>query len=157
MPMDPVKIALAVQSGLSPICGSCKKFWQARERNIPGDQCMSKDNCGGPMSGDTFHEYDGPITNFTKWCFVCAEPSKFGIQVRGRARVIGACAEHIKLMGELRPVGTEAELKYGIKSEEGSTSLKQIVGPPKKSLFKAIQEVEDHFAEKEGRDPEGGQ
>jgi hypothetical protein len=61
-------------------------------------------------------------------------------------------------MGELRPVGTKEDtLKYGIKSEEGSTSLNQILGPPKKSLFKAIKEVEDHFAEKEGRDPEGDQ
>lgn len=107
------------------------------------------------MSGGTFHDYDGPITNFTKWCFVCAQPSKFGIQVRGSARVIGACAEHIKLMGELRPTGEETEVKFGIKSEEGSTSLKQILGPPKKSLFDEIRKVEDHFAKKEGRDPEG--
>ncbi len=151
MTINPVKVALAVQGGLSMICATCPKYWDGRDRNLPGDQCTSKTNCGGPLSGDTFHDYSGPITDFTRWCFVCADKAFFGIRVRSHARVVGVCKEHVKLMAELRPVGTSGDLAYVIKSGNGDVTLRQLQGPKPKSLFKAIQEAEDYFDEKEGK------
>jgi hypothetical protein len=59
------------------------------------------------------------------------------------------------MLAEIRPVktdGTEADdaPKYLIKSKDGTLSIREILGPEKPSLFKAIQEVEDHYAKKNG-------
>lgn len=150
---DPIKIALAVQGGLSPICATCKKFWGARERNVPDGKCLAVSGCGGPLSGGNFHEYEGPISDFTRWCFVCGADSSFGVQVDNRPRVIGVCEEHVRMLAELRPVSKPGlQPQYAIKSKSGTLTIREILGPEKKSLFKAIQEVEDHYAEKDGRE-----
>jgi hypothetical protein len=60
------------------------------------------------------------------------------------------CKEHVKLMAELRPVGSSGELAYAIKTGNGDVTLRQLLGPKPKSLLKAIKETEDYFAEKEG-------
>ena len=151
--MNEIKVALAVQGGLSPVCATCKKYWGARDRNIPEPRCLSVDNCAGPAGGDDFHEYDGPITDFSRWCFACGEESAFGIQVYTRLRTIGVCKNHVRMLAEIRPLnqdGTEAldAPKYLIKSKDGALTIREILGPEKPSLLKAIMEVEDHFAAK---------
>ena len=152
--INPLKMAEAVRGGLSPVCATCNKYWIARDRNIPEPRCMSVDNCAGPAGGDDFHEYDGPITDFSRWCFACGEESAFGIQVTGRLRTIGVCKNHVRMLAEIRPLkqdGTEAAdaPKYVIKSKDGILSIREILGPEKPSLIKAISEVEAHFAEKD--------
>lgn len=153
MSKDAVKIALAVQGGLSPVCATCTKFWDARERNVPDGKCLAVDGCGGPLSGDDFHEYDGPITDFTRWCFMCGADSKFAIQADGRVRQIGICENHVRTLAELRPMSKPGlHPKYVVKSNNGTLTIREIVAPEKKSLFKAIQEVEDHYTKKDGKD-----
>ena len=79
--MDPIKVALAVQGGLSPICATCNKYWKAREQNVPDGRCLAVDGCGGPLVGDDFHEYEGPMTDFSRWCFVCGEDAHAVVSV----------------------------------------------------------------------------
>lgn len=152
--MQAAKVALAVQDGVSIVCATCKHYWAARDRGVPGNTCLSQENCGGPLSGDIFHSYDGPLTDFSRWCFVCGSEAKFGIQVRSHPRIIGVCAEDVKMLADVRPIrwdGAEP-LPVLLKNEDGSLTIQQLMGPPKKSLMKAIAEVESYYAEKEGRE-----
>ena len=149
MPLDQNKIALAMASGLSAVCATCKKYWEAQDRGL-NERCSSTIRCGSPLAGDTFSDYDGPMAGgLHLWCFVCGGKSHFGIRVNGRPTVIGACKDHIRYAEQLQPIGgppNQIEVK---------TSGGQLPGTyKKKSLGDAIQEVEDYYAKKEGREPE---
>ena len=153
MPLNVLKVAQAVQGGLSPVCATCSKYWAARERGVPGDRCLAQNNCSGPAGGDDFHEYNGPITDFSRWCFACGDDSAFGVQVHNRLRTIGVCKNHVRMLAEIRPLkdGEPGDApKYLIKSKDGALTIRQILGPEKKSLIKAISEVEAHYANKRG-------
>jgi hypothetical protein len=64
------------------------------------------------------------------------------------------CPDHVKMLAEVRPIrwdGAEP-LPVLLKNEDGTLTIKQLMGPPKKSLVKAIAEVEKYYADKEGRE-----
>jgi hypothetical protein len=107
MALDPIKIAVAMADGLSAVCATCTKYWEARDRDLPGHQCLSTERCGSPLAGDCFHEYEGPISDLSKLCFVCGEPSKYGLRVGQLIRTIGACAEHVQMVHKVQAKGRE--------------------------------------------------
>jgi len=122
MPVDPTKVALAMANGLSAVCATCSRYWEARDRGIPGDACGSRVRCGSPMAGDTFSDYDGPLRGALHlWCFVCSQQAHFGIRVNGRSQVIGACEEHIRYVEKYRPVGGP-DTRVEVKSPKGGDS-----------------------------------
>ena len=92
---------LAVAAGLSVVCSTCKKWKDSVDRGLP--KCLALDGCGSPIVGDTFHEYDGPIVDFLRLCFVCGQPSTKGIRVKGHARLIGACEKHVEYVVKMAP------------------------------------------------------
>ena len=102
MPIGPQDVAAAVGRGLSIICATCQKYWQARDNQVPGDRCTSSGGCGSPIAGDTFHEYDGPITQFDRWCFVCGDIATHALRVKTHVRVIGCCERHLELVKTLK-------------------------------------------------------
>lgn len=146
MAVSPIQVAQAVRNGLSAVCATCTRYWEARDRGLPEPQCLAKNGCGSPIRGDTFSEYNGPLRDFSKWCFVCAQPAHAGIRVRGHTRLMGVCQEHTRLLQTLKPlhneeIPTQSELL-------GDTPL---ISEPR-SLARAIYEVESYFAKKEGRE-----
>jgi len=108
MPMDPVKIAAAVSSGLSIVCATCEKYWGARDREPDGASCLAVDGCGSPIAGDVFHEYRGPMTQFDSFCFVCGDRAAHAVRVNTHVRVIGVCSAHVQLVKTLKPEGRRA-------------------------------------------------
>ena len=105
--LNPVKVCEAAAKGLSIYCASCKKYWNAREQGVAGDRCLSRERCGSPIAGDDFHEYEGPITDYMRFCFVCgAGTPRYGAQVQGKQRIIGVCAKHVRMLEELEPLDT---------------------------------------------------
>ena len=108
MPMDPVKIATAVSGGLSVVCATCEKYWDARDRAVDGDSCLAVDGCGSPIAGDVFHEYRGPMTQFDSFCFVCGDRAAHAVRVDTHVRVIGVCSQHVELVKTLKPQGKRA-------------------------------------------------
>lgn len=106
--LNPNDLKSAIATGLSMVCATCKKYTDAQERGL--DKCLSVDGCGGPMRGDTFHEYEGPITDFLRYCFVCGGPSTKGIRVAGHTRLIGACENHVEYVKHLAPEGPKPRL-----------------------------------------------
>lgn len=97
---DP-NIHLALASGLSPVCGTCAKWHQGVERSLA--KCTATESCGSPLVGDTFHEYDGPITNFLSLCFICGAPPTKAVVVGGHVRKIGVCTKHVEWVAALKP------------------------------------------------------
>jgi hypothetical protein len=144
MPLNAHLVEAAIKSGLSAVCATCHKYWEGREKGLPEPKCTAITKCGSPLVGDDFHEYDGPMTTFDRWCFVCADKAKYGVTVRGRKRVIGVCQAHIKVFGELSPVGAEAGDPTLV--ADGKVFKPEDLKPREKpSLFAAIQEAEKSF------------
>jgi hypothetical protein len=103
LPLDGTKVALAVESGLSIICATCDRYWGARDRGVPGDACLSERPCGGPLAGDTFHNYRGPMTQFDEFCFRCGDRATKVLRVKGHVRPIGCCDTHESMMRKVKP------------------------------------------------------
>lgn len=147
--MNPLKIAEAVRGGLSPVCATCKKFWEGQERGLQG--CTGR-SCAGPLSGKDFPEYEGPISDFSRWCFVCGEESTCAVQAPQSIRMIGVCDTHIKMFRN-SPKDEEAHKapeNLEFKDSEGSASLDELAPKRKQTVFEKIAEVEAEF-EKEGK------
>lgn len=125
--MDP-NISLALASGLSPVCGTCAKWHRAAERGL--DRCLSIDNCGSPLVEDTFHEYDGPISNFLSLCFVCGESPNKAVAVVGHARRIGVCNKHVEYLSNLKPQ-TQRRLPIAPRTLIDDSGEKLVPEPPK--------------------------
>lgn len=100
---DLLKVSKAVQNGLSVTCATCNKYWEARDKNIPNDKCAAKDGCRSPIGGGTFHEYDGPIVDFTQWCFVCGSAPCAQMYIAGINKFFGVCEVHLKGSEKLLP------------------------------------------------------
>lgn len=151
MPLDPYLVEAAVKSGLSTVCATCRKYWEGRERGLPEPRCTSKTGCGSPLAGGDFHEYDGPLTVFDRWCFVCAAEAKYGVRARDKRRLFGVCEEHVRLLHDLKPVNAAAADPV-MKSASGRELRPEDLLPPsRKSLAAAIAAAEKEF-ESEGKD-----
>lgn len=148
MPLNPAKVGLAVQGGLSIICATCNRYWEGRERGLPGSLCTSTSGCGSPLAGDDFHDYDGPITDLTRWCFMCGSEASYAVQSPPSVRLFGVCEEHTKALSELRPVDmTQAQAQRAdqmvAKSESGEAVRPfRLLKPRKKTLRDLIAATE---------------
>jgi hypothetical protein len=146
VPIDPTGVAHAMSTGLSAVCATCKKYWEARDHGVPGTGCLTKVKCGSPIAGDVFSDYEGPLNNALHlWCFVCARASDLGVRVQGKSQVIGVCRAHLSYIAQFQAVGGP-ETRAEVRDADGP-----LIAPsaPKKSLAQAINEVESYFAEKE--------
>ncbi len=98
MQMDEAKVRRAIAAGWSFVCAFCVKAHRASDKG--SETCtveLDGKSCGGPIGGNDFPEYEGPMTPslLAQKCFMCGEPSGAGIRVKGRLRVIGVCQEHL--------------------------------------------------------------
>jgi hypothetical protein len=95
----------ARSKGVGYICANCTKFWRGIERGQA--QCMAlfeRKPCGGPMSGMTFGEYEGPLPRsvFPSICFVCGVEAVMGVKVGDSRELIGVCADHEPWLLQMR-------------------------------------------------------
>ncbi len=105
MPLDPAKVGLAVQSGLSIVCATCTRYWEGRDQHLAEPECTARKPCGSPLANDTFSEYSGPMSNFEEWCFRCGSKSSFLVTVANHVRRVGVCREHVEMFNQLRAQG----------------------------------------------------
>lgn len=146
-----VKIAAAIHSGVSIVCATCNRYWEGREQGLPEPRCTVQKPCGSPFVRLTFPEYEGPMTDFASWCFVCGARAEKGISVGSNPRVVGMCNRHIPMLTQLEPVGLKlnGEAVAEIVDSKGRrVPLSRYFGTPKKSLIQTITETEAEFAEK---------
>lgn len=132
----------AVASGLSIVCATCTKYHRAIERGL--DKCLAVNGCGSPIVGDTFHEYEGPIQDFLKFCFVCGQDSKKAVAVKGHARRIGVCMLHLDYVVTMAPKEPR-RLPVAPRTFIGDGAEKPVellIPKPRKTLGNAIAEME---------------
>jgi len=143
------RVAVYVAQGVSPVCAVCLRFWRGREFGLPGTRCTAVDDCGGPIKGDTFHEYEGPMSEgrFSDWCFVCARESKYGILVSGRERIVGVCEEHVEYLRSMQPVHRDTpNVPVVLKDGQRLVTVVQLLGPRRQTLWERIAETEKELA-----------
>lgn len=139
---------------LSIFCASCTRYWDARDRGVPGVQCasVSEPRCGSPLAGGEFHDYHGPITDYSRWCFVCGLPATKGIQAVSKTRVFGVCALHLPLVLRLKPEGIDAP--FLVVRTPDVVPVEMLIRRPKPSALvramQATQEEWDYEARKRG-------
>jgi len=83
--------------GLAWLCSTCTKFTKAREAGIAGLSCMAAVTnkvCGSPLVSLDFPQYEGQVTEFSRWCFVCGSRGTRGMRAKGTTRVFGVCEAH---------------------------------------------------------------
>ena len=132
MPLDMMKIAAAMGSGVSAVCSCCVRYHEGRDAGLPGASCTSPGPCGSPISGMTFPNYVGPMAQFDRFCFVCGNQSTQAIRVRDDARVIGVCSAHIETVKTLKPEGGQAA-NVVVMSKEGESKISADDAPGKRS------------------------
>jgi hypothetical protein len=141
MPITVEMMKAAARAGMSIVCASCELYWQARERGVPGDQCLAKDNCGSPLVGDCFHEYRGIMTSdaFKRFCFVCGTDSTHRLNHPNWIRSMSMCREHVEWMKDpemRRP--TPAGIPQKVNGQEL---------PPENTLLGQILKTEKEWAD----------
>lgn len=142
MPLDPLLVEAVVKSGLSAVCATCRRYWEGRERGLPEPRCTSVSGCGSPLAGGDFHEYDGPISEFDRWCFVCSADAKYGVRAKGKKRLFGVCDAHVRLLHDLKPVDAQVAEPI-LRSASGAEMRPSALVPkPKNSLAAALAEAE---------------
>lgn len=138
MPLNPAKVALAVQGGYSIYCATCTKYWDYKDKGA--SNCGAKDGCKGPLFGGSFHEYDGPITEHARQCFACGQASRYILT--GGKRDFGVCSNHVAMF--------EGD-KYLVDSKSREViPASSLARRPKKSLIQEIMKVEEYYAKKAG-------
>lgn len=166
MPLNPVKVALAVQGGLSPVCATCQRYWEGRERNLPGDLCTTPRECGSPLAGMTYPAYLGPITDFTRWCFICSAEATYAVEVPGSTRLCGVCDNHLQALPEMRPVNMRATTpahvadQMRVRTASGASHAPiRLIPKKRKTLTTLIADTEAEWAKERaarGDDSDGG-
>lgn len=150
--MDVVKVGQAIASGVSIVCSTCKRYWEGRERQLPPPKCTAIQPCGSPFASMTFPEYDGPMTDFSRWCFVCGATATKGVKVGENPRVLGMCDEHVKMLGRVEPVGLKLNgerVTDIVDRYLGRMSQERFYGQPRKTLLDTMIETEMEWAEED--------
>ena len=130
MPLDQMKVAAVIGKGLNVVCATCENYWDARDRGVPDERCLSTDGCGSPLAGDAFHEYKGPMVRFDEFCFRCGNKATHAVRVSEHHRVVGICVDHIEMMKTLKPVGKRAP-NVVLLSKDGDSEIREDDAPPK--------------------------
>jgi hypothetical protein len=149
--MDVVSVGQAIARGTSIVCATCRRYWEGRERGLPEPKCTVQTPCGSPLAGLAFPHYDGPITDFARWCFVCGSNATSGVKAPESAVVFGMCDKHIGMVGTVEAVGLNGRAVQEVLSGRLRASPDKFFPPPKQTLGQAIAEAEAHFAERERR------
>jgi len=142
MPITVAMMKAASASGLSAVCASCERYWEARERGIPGDRCLAPRPCGSPLSGDCFSDYRGILTAeaFQRFCFVCGGAATNRLRSSAWSRTIGVCDEHVRWL-------QDSEMRRRLR-EKPKTNGFQL--PPAGTLAGEILRTEKEWADRLG-------
>lgn len=99
------------------------------------------------MAGHAFEEYDGPMREWTRWCFVCGDSSTHAMRVESSGQLFGICRTHLEYAHSLRAVGVPSLSGAKIAPRGGGlVPVEQLVSRPRKTLAMAIAETEAEFA-----------
>ncbi len=136
----------AVARGVSLVCATCARYAEGRARGLPDDRCTAPTPCTGPFAGSTFPLYDGPLTDFARWCLRCGSPAHAAIRVVGTDRAFGLCLLHISDAYSLAPVSGDPHHFLELLRPQGLVQVQNMVRLPRpftrKSMTDLLAEIE---------------
>lgn len=140
-------VTAAIKSGVSCVCATCKRYEEGRDRNLPDGKCAVTSFCASPIGGDTFTHYQGPMTDFTQFCFVCSGEATQVVQVGERPRKIGICDRHLSYLN-LRPMDETPDTRLlTLHRGDGRRELIQLRPKVQKSkLLQTMEATEEEWA-----------
>ncbi len=142
-----LRISDAMRQGVSAVCSTCTLYWRGREQGIPGHQCLATDDCGSPLRGGNFHEYVGPITDLSRWCFVCGCEATHGVKTESNS--VGICKNHVRLLTELRPKDWVDDIHHQISNGKQVIPAESLLKRSlKKTLAQVLYEVDTYYTSK---------
>lgn len=128
MPLDPAKVGLAVQNGLSTVCATCTSYWEGRDKGLPEPQCAQEQPCASPLRGDSFSFYSGPLPTLEKWCFRCGSESDYSIVLTDATkRRVGVCSSHLDMLRSSE--GVRLNQIAGVEGRDGFVSIARLFLP----------------------------
>jgi hypothetical protein len=77
------------------------------------------------MSGGAFDKYRGPVSDFSKVCFVCGDIATHAVRAKGNVRVLGCCPEHVDSVKKFIPEG-KPPVSDVLMSKDGATSTDEM-------------------------------
>jgi hypothetical protein len=140
-----VRVAQAVAEGVSPICATCKHFWQARDQRR--EHCAHHRTCGGPIKGRMFPQYAGPMDEFRRvaTCFMTGKDAAFGVRVVGQTSMVGIAADKVLTLAHLCRDHKPDNVTLTIVDNSGNERLIEtfIPTPPEKTLANLIKAADE--------------
>lgn len=96
---------LFLAEGYAFPCATCQKLWRARERGMEAcEAALGGLDCGGPISGQSFPLYEGPLTPqaLATHCFFCGDQAAEAVTTPEQpTRFVGVCKRHIPTLDRL--------------------------------------------------------
>jgi|LNFM01.1.fsa_nt_gb hypothetical protein len=108
IPMEQVQAAL--REGYAYPCAMCVKLHWAKDRQL--DKCRAAfegKDCGGPLSGLGFPEYEGQLTRtmIAKTCFRCGQPASKIVEGNKGPGYTGVCKRHLPVLNRVMETGDD--------------------------------------------------
>lgn len=148
--------------GVPLACASCTNYWDGKLLGLPG--CRIPGECGSPLVGDVFGQYNGPLTDdhLRDACYHCGGEGCVSIRVTGKRRLLNLCMEHFDTFLRMCPVGLKGEALAAWKQREQRIVLTFPGGrvmsvaeyrklPRKKSVVEQIAELNAYQDEEDAR------
>lgn len=145
------KMRAAVAGGLSIVCATCARYWEGRAAELPDPGCTAAGPCSGPLGGGSFERYDGPITDFTRWCFKCGADATAAVRVAGTEKSFGVCAGCSDHVVRLSPVGHVTHHLIEVVKPTGVVlvdTVRRARPSTRRSLGAVLAEVETELSER---------
>ena len=112
--LDSEKISEARAKGVCFTCAMCTLWYKGVKMKLRlwdgTERCAAVNGCGGPLSGGSFEEYDGPLKGYlVKFCYVCGSrtPEHALAAKVPNSQKIGCCAKCLDKVKELVHMGDE--------------------------------------------------
>lgn len=108
IPQDRAQEALA--KGYAFPCAMCVKLHWSIDRGLT--QCraaVDQKECGGPLAGLAFPEYEGPLTRemIAKLCFRCGKPASKLVEGNRGPGYVGVCKRHLPVLTRVMETGDD--------------------------------------------------
>lgn len=140
--MDEQSIREAMAEGLSAVCATCELYWKARELGRPSGCMAPADSCGSVLVGRAFPLYRGPITDLSRWCFMCGCEAAFGVRAASMTRSLGVCEPHLAQIKEWVPV--EGSRPLILISNQNVIAVERLVRPKILTLGSLLRGLQNH-------------
>lgn len=117
--LNPLKVKQEIDRGVSPVCATCTWWHKTIDFGLSNCADLHKGECGGPIGGNDFPLYDGPMSQLDKHCFACIKSADFVIKPVAKTRFIGVCLAHLGMVDRFVKQAANGKAIVEVRSPKG--------------------------------------